>query len=68
MMMAVAWPKEKNLLDQNAKWYQEKWTCLENSRAKLLWDFEFNLQKTTTSRMDSETIIWKVLSGLVQSD
>ena len=31
MMMAVAWPKEKNLLDQNVKWYQEKWTCLENS-------------------------------------
>ena len=25
MVMAVAWEKEQNLLDQNVKWYQEKW-------------------------------------------
>ena len=25
MVMAVAWAKEQNLLDQNVKWYQEKW-------------------------------------------
>ena len=34
MMMAVARVKEKNLLDQNVKWYQEKWKrghVLENS-------------------------------------
>ena len=53
MMMAVAWAKEKNLLDQNVKWYRGKWErghVLENSQAKLVWDFEFNLRKTTTSR------------------
>ena len=53
MVMAVAWTKEQNLLDQNVKWYQEKWKrghVLENSQAKLVWDFEFNLRKTATSR------------------
>ena len=53
MVMAVAWAKEKNLLDQNVKWYRGKWErghVLENSQAKLVWDFEFNLRKTTTSR------------------
>ena len=53
MVMAVAWAKEQNLLNQNVKWYQEKWKrgyLLENSQAKLIWDFEFNLRKTATSR------------------
>ena len=39
MVMAVAWTKEQNLLDQNVKWYQEKWKrghVLENSQAKLV--------------------------------
>ena len=53
MVMAVAQTKEQNLLDQNVKWYQEKWRkghVLETSQAKLVWDFEFNLRKATTSR------------------
>ena len=53
MEMAVALVKEQNLLDQNVKWHQEKWKrghVLENSQAKLIWDFEFNLQKKTTYR------------------
>ena len=53
MVMAVAWAKEQNLLDQDVKWYQEKRKrghVLENPQAKLVWDFEFNLRKTTTSR------------------
>ena len=53
MVMAVAWAKEQNLLDRNVKWYQEKWKrghVLENFQAKLVWDFEFNLRKTTISR------------------
>ena len=53
MVMAVAWAKEKNLLDQNVKWYQGKWKrryVLKNSQAKLVRDFEFNLRKSTKSR------------------
>ena len=36
-----------------AKWFMEKWVkghMLENSSAKLIWDFEFNLHKTTIFR------------------
>ena len=53
MMIAAAWAKEQNLLDQDMEWYQEKCKrghVLENYQTKLLWDFEFNLQKVTTSR------------------
>ena len=53
IVMTVAWAKEKNLLDENVKRYQENWKrrhVLKNSQAKLLWNLEFNLRKTTTSR------------------
>ena len=53
MVMAVAWAKEYHLVKKEVKWYKERWTrghVLENARAKLVWDFEFNLQKMTTAR------------------
>ena len=53
MVMAVAWAKEYHLVKKEVKWYKERWTrghVLENARAKLVWDFEFNLRKTTTAR------------------
>ena len=53
MVMAVAWAKEYGLVGKETKWYMENWVreqVLENSRAKLVLDFEFNLSKTTTSR------------------
>ena len=77
MVMAVAWAKEQNLLDQNVKWYQEKWKrgyILENSQAKLLWNFEFNLESTTTSKRsdlmleDKQTKImrvWKIITKII---
>ena len=40
-------------MDQEAIWYQQKWDrgmVLENDKAKLVWDFEFHLQKTTSVR------------------
>ena len=46
--MAAAWAKEQDLLDQNVKWYQKKQKrghILENSQAKLVWDFEFKYEK-----------------------
>ena len=55
MAMAVAWAKEQNLLDPTVKWYWErgnKGHILENSQAKLVWEFEFNLRKTTSRRLD----------------
>ena len=40
-------------MDQEAIWYQQKWNrgkVLENDKAKLMWDFEFDLRKTTSAR------------------
>ena len=53
MVMAFAWAKEYHLVKKEVKWYKERWTrghLLENARAKLLWDFEFNLRKMTAVR------------------
>jgi len=52
MIMAVVWAKEHELVGADVIWYKERWergTVIENDRAKLVWDFEFNLRKTTTS-------------------
>ena len=66
IVMAVAWVKEYHLVKKEVKWYKEKWTgghVLENARAKLLWDFEFNLRKTTAARrpdliLEDKKYIW----------
>ena len=53
MVLAVAWAKEHKLIGEGVIWYDEKWdrgTVLENEEAKLVWDFEFKLRKTTTAR------------------
>ena len=55
MVMAIAWAKEYGLVEKEKKWYKENWArgqVLENSNAKLVWDFEFNLRKTTSRRPD----------------
>ena len=41
------------------KWYKQSWCrgySLENAHAKLMWDFEFNLKKTTTPRGPNSTL------------
>ena len=53
MIMAVAGAKEHELIRTDMIWYEKRWkrgTVIENDKAKLFWDFEFNLRKTTTSR------------------
>ena len=53
MILAIAWAKEHNLVGQDVVWYKEWWergTVLENGKAKLIWDFQFHLRKTTTAR------------------
>ena len=53
MILAVAWAKQQKLVGQETIWYEQRWdrgTVLENDKAKLVWDFEFHLQKTTTAR------------------
>ena len=53
MVMAVARAKEYGLVGRETKLYMKKLVrgqILEGSTGKLVWDFEFNLRKTTTSR------------------
>ena len=53
MILAVAWAKQQKLVDQEAVWYEQQWdrgTVLEHDKAKLVWEFEFHLRKTTIDR------------------
>ena len=53
MILAVEWAQEYDLIGTDMVWYKERWergTVLENGKAKLFWDFEFHLRKTTMAR------------------
>ena len=59
MILAVQWAKGFKLIDTQTKWYSERWErghVLENSRAKLIWDFEYHLRKTTAYRRPDLTL------------
>ena len=59
MILAVQWAIEHHLTDNQTKWYRERWErghVLESKDAKLVWDFEFHLRKTTTSRRPDLTL------------
>ena len=59
MILAVQWAIEHQLIDNQTKWYRERWGrghVLESKGAKLAWDCEFHLRKTTTSRRPDSTI------------
>jgi len=59
MILAVNWAKKNGLLEEKTVWYKEKWEkgkVLENQNAKLIWDFEFHLRKTTTARRPDLTL------------
>ena len=53
MIMTVNWAKEYKLVGDEMVWYKERWergAVFENDNGNLVWDFEFNLPKTTTAR------------------
>lgn len=59
MILAVTWAKENGLIEEQIVWYKEKWErgkVLKNENAKLIWDFEFHLRKTTTARRPDLTL------------
>ena len=50
---AVAWAKEHELVAKDVKWFKENWSrelVFVNNRARLIWDFEFNVRKSMTSQ------------------
>ena len=59
MALAVQWAKEFEIIDTKTKWFserEERGHFLENSRAKLVWDFEYHLRKATTYRRPDLTL------------
>ena len=59
LMISCAMGKEFQLIDTQTKWYSERRDrghVLENIRAKLVWDFEYHLRKTTTYRRPDLTL------------
>ena len=53
MIVAVTWAKDNDLVGTDMVWYKEGWdrgTVLEKNKARLVWDFKFNLRKTATAR------------------
>ena len=53
MVLVVAWAKKHQLVEDDTIWYEQRWTrgtILENDKAKVIWDFEFHLRKSTTAR------------------
>ena len=61
MILAVDWAKECNLVDEEFKWYEEKWLrgqVLENAQAKLIWDFA--VQSTKDNNVEKTRLnTWK---------
>ena len=55
MILAVQWAIEHQLIDNQTKWHRERWER-ESKDEKLVWDFEFHLKKTTTSRRPDLTL------------
>ena len=48
MILSVTRVKEHKLIGADTLWYKERWEpgmVLENDKAKLAWDFQFNLRK-----------------------
>ena len=59
MILAVEWAKQHQLVSDETIWYKEKWTkghMIENQQAKLIWDFEYSLNKQTSARRPDLTL------------
>ena len=59
MVLAVAWAKKYELIDENIVWYKEKWErgkVFENNKGKLVWDFEFKMRQTSSARRPDLTL------------
>ena len=53
MVRELAWAKQQELVGQEAIWYEQRCDrgiVLENNKVKLVWDFDFHLQKITTTK------------------
>ena len=59
MVLAVAWAKKYEIIDENIVWYKEKWEkgkVFENMNGKLVWDFEYKLRQSSSARRPDLTL------------
>ena len=59
MVLAVAWAKKYEIIDENIVWYKEKWEkgkVFENMKGKLVWDFEYKLRQSSSARRPDLTL------------
>ena len=59
MVLAVAWAKKNEIIDENIVWYKEKWEkgkVFENMKGKLAWDFEYKLRQSSSARRKDLTL------------
>ena len=58
-VLAVQWCIKNGLLPDGTKWYEEKWEkgkVIERGGKKLLWDWEYRMRTTCTSRRPDLTL------------
>ena len=59
MVLAVAWAKKYEIIDENIVWYKEKWEkgkLFENMKGKLVRDFEYKLRQSSSARRPDLTL------------
>ena len=59
MVLAVAWAKKYEIIDENIVWYKDKWEkekVFENMKGKLVWDFEYKLRLSSSARRPDLTL------------
>ena len=57
MVLAVAWAKKYEIIDENIVWYKEKWEkgkVYENTKGKLVW--EYKLRQSSSARRPDLTL------------
>ena len=62
MVMVVPWVKEQNLLNQNVKWYQEKWNILFTYLFKSLFTVGIQKQPKLINSNKKMYIYWITLT------
>ena len=53
IVLAVAWAKKYEIIEESRVWYKEKWEkgkYFENMKGKLVWDFEYKLRQSSSAR------------------
>ena len=59
MVIAIEWAKKFQLVNEKAVWYKKKWdkgSVVENSKRKLIREFEYKMRQSSTARSQNLTL------------